>query len=414
MRVFKIISSVVSVSLFLTWNVSAQNKSLESFIHSGLENSPLLKDYANQIQSNIFDSMKVRAGLKPQLNASAQAIYSPAAKNFGYDSSITNGGNYSALIGINQPLFRKRFRNGLFENISLQNQSLITSAKITEVDLKKSITSLYITAYADYSQLEFNRSLQKLLKEEQTNLKQLVERGIYLQTDYMTISITITTQEIAIKQTMMQYKNDLYSLNLLCGITDTSVIGLTKPELRPQNNFDINNSPLMMQFSIDSLKNINNRTLVDLNYKPKLNAFADAGFNAVNPKNIPNNFGTSIGLNFSVPVYDGRQRKLDYNKISLLENTRSNYRNFYTSQFQLRLKQLNEQVKSADELIADISSQINEQQKLIDLYKAEIEKGLVRFSDFINSINNYTATKNTLRQAEINRQQIINELNYIR
>jgi outer membrane protein TolC len=400
--------------LYFSNSVFSQNQNLDYYIASGLKNSPLLKDYANQVLSNSYDSLKIRGGLKPQVSAGAMALYVPGGTNWGYDSSITNGGNYSALISVNQPLFRNNFRTNQFESIALQNQSLAANAKITETDLKKGITAQYITAYADYSQMEFNRLLLQLLKDEQNLLKPLVEKGIYLQTDYLALSITIRTGEITIKQSMLQYKNDLYSLNLLCGISDTSVVGLSKPDIQLQNNADVSNSPLMMQFKIDSLKNINNKSLVDINYKPKLNAFADAGFMSTAPKNISTNFGTSIGLNFSIPIYDGRLRSLEYSKISLAENTRSNYRDFYLNQFQLRLLQLREELKSTDELIAEISNQLTEQQKLIDLYKAEIEKGLVRFSDFMLTVNNFANTGNTLKQAEINRQQIVNELNYIK
>ncbi len=400
--------------LFFTATAFSQNQNLDYYLSTGIRNSPLLKDYSNRIRSAAFDSLKIIAALKPQVNAFAQALYAPASTNFGYDSAITNGGNYAALISVNQPLFRNYSRDSQFENIALQNQSLVLNTKITENDLKKSITSQYITAYADYSQVEFNRSLLQLLKNENPLLKSLVEKGIYLQIDYLNLGISIRALEIAIRQIMLQYKNDLYALNFLCGISDTSTVTLAMPELPAQTTIEISNSPLMLQFKIDSLKIVNTKNLVDLNYKPKLNAFADAGFNSINPKNIPYNFGTSVGLNFYLPLYDGKLRRNEYSKISLAEKTRSDYRDFYSSQFQLQLQQLKERLAATDELISEMTIQLNEQQKLIDLYKIEIEKGLVRFNDFITAINNYFNAKNTLKQAEINHQQIINELNYVK
>jgi outer membrane protein TolC len=206
----------------------------------------------------------------------------------------------------------------------------------------------------------------------------------------------------------------LFSLNLLCGISDTSLVGLTKPDIQLQNKTDISHSPQMLQYNLDSLRNANNKLLVDIAYKPKLDAFADVGFMSSNPKNIPHNFGTSIGLNFSVPIYDGRLRKLEYSRIAVAEQTRLYYRDFYRSQYQLRVQQSQEQLKSTDELVVAISDQLTAQQDLIHLYKVEMEKGLVRFSDFIIAVNNYATTRNTLKQAEINRQQVINNLNYIK
>jgi hypothetical protein len=55
-----------------------------------------------------------------------------------------------------------------------------------------------------------------------------------------------------------------------------------------------------------------------------------------------------------------------------------------------------------------------EQEKLIALYKIEIEKGLVRFLDFLNAVNNYAQIRNSLTVSEMNRLQIINQMNYLK
>jgi len=135
---------------------------------------------------------------------------------------------------------------------------------------------------------------------------------------------------------------------------------------------------------------------------------------AIRPENIPHNFGTSLGLNFSVPIYDGKQRKLQYDKTMLAEQSRQDYQTFYTSQYRQQILQLTEQLKLSDELITQIRKQLLQQENLIALYKIEIEKGLVRFLDFLSVVNSYTETQNTLTVSEMNRLQIINQLNYLK
>jgi outer membrane protein TolC len=189
---------------------------------------------------------------------------------------------------------------------------------------------------------------------------------------------------------------------------------LVKPDLRITNLFSVASSPVFLQSKIDSLKNLNARSLVDLSYRPKLEAFADAGFMAVKPLNIPSNFGSSIGLNFSLPIYDGHQREQQYSKIELAENTRKVYRDAYTSQYMQQLRQLQEQLRLSEELISDISSQILQQKDLIAVYRTEMEQGLVRFTDYLVIINSYSLTQNSLTVAEMNRLQLINQLNYLK
>ena len=313
-----------------------------------------------------------------------------------------------------QPLFNKKQLYGQLQSIDLLNQTLKINQKINGIDLKKSITAQYLTAYADFAQRQFGESVLTQLSDEQKTVKALVEKGVYQMTDYMSLQVLITAQKIAISQSNIQLRNDVALLNFICGVSDQNAINLIKPEIAVLNDQNPENSPLFAQFRIDSLKNMNNRELINLNYRPHLSAFADAGFNSIAPENIPNNFGTSFGVNFSIPIYDGKQRKLQYDKINLAENTRIYYKRYYSSQYKLQYNQLSNQLKLTENLITEISNQLSEQKRLIELYRIELDKGLVRFLDFLTVLNNYTATKNTLMVTEANRMQIINQLNYLK
>ncbi len=406
-----ILSAIILVA-FVFGKVQAQ--SLDIYINSALKNSPLLYDYNNQVLADRLDSLLILAAFKPQVNQVSQAMYAPAGSRWGYDEAITNGGNYSAIVNVTQSLFNKKHISGQLQSIDLLNQTLKNNAKITVIDLKKSITAQYLTAYTDFTQYKFNQSVLGRLSDEQKTVKVLVDKGVYLMTDFMNLQVLITAQKIAISQSFIQLKNDVAVLNFICGIQDHQEINLVKPEITVQNNLSAESSPLFAQFRIDSLKNLNNRLMVDLNYRPRINAFADAGFNSIAPENIHRNFGGSFGVNFSIPIYDGKQRKLQYDKINLAESTRIYYKHYYSSQYTLQFNQLTGQLKLTENLIGEISNQLSEQERLIDLYRIEIEKGLVRFLDYLTVLNNYTATKNTFLVAEMNRLQIINQLNYLK
>jgi outer membrane protein TolC len=394
--------------------ILAYAQPLNFYIQKGLENSPLLKDFSNQLVSGKLDSMLILASYKPQINQVSQAMYAPNSKNFGYDEAITNGANYAAMVGLEQSLFNQKAKNGHLKLLALLQQTIEADRKITVIELKQAITEQYLAAYADGLQIEFNRNTLNLLKEEQAIVKPLAERGIYAQTDLINLSLSISAQNVAIQQAHIQYRNNLSVLNYICGIAGASAEKLEKPELIVQKSFNINNSPALMKFRIDSLKNLNNKEIIDLNYRPKISAFADAGFQAIRPENIPHNIGTSFGLNFVLPIYDGQQRKLQYEKTTLAENSRQDYQAFYTVQYRQQVNRLIEQLKLTDELISGIGSQLAEQEKLIALYKIEIEKGLVRFLDFLNAVNNYAQIRNSLTVSEMNRLQIINQMNYLK
>ena len=141
MNLKKVLIFISLISLFAKNNASCQSHDLNYYLTAGLNKSPLLKDYNNQLKSASYDSLSARAGLRTLVSLTSQAMYAPAYKNFGYDSAITNGGNYSALINVTQPLFNHKLRNGQYQTIIIANQTLYTSARISEIDLKKSITA---------------------------------------------------------------------------------------------------------------------------------------------------------------------------------------------------------------------------------------------------------------------------------
>ena len=389
-------------------------QTLDSYINSGIKNSPLLYDFNNQKLASRIDSLLVQASFKPQVNQLSQAAHYPSGSGWGYDDAITNGGNYSAVVNFTQPLFYKKQVSGQLQSIELINQTLKNNERITLIDLKKSITGQYLTAYTDFTQNQFNESVLTLLNNELSVVKALVDKGVYQITDLMNLRVMITSQKIAITQSSIQLANDIALLNFICGITDHSELNFVKPEIKVQNDFNPESSPLFAQFKIDSLKNINSRQIVDLTYRPHINLVADAGFNAVKPQNVAHNAGTSIGLNLAIPIYDGKQRKYQYDKINLTENTRIYYKRFYSSQYKLQFDQLSSQIKLTDNLINDIKNQLTEQEHLLELYRLELEKGLVRFLDFTTVLNNYRATKITFLVTQINRLQIINQLNYLK
>jgi outer membrane protein TolC len=399
---------------FIACSLTSTAQTLNDYLDIGVKNSPLLKEYNLQLQSGLIDSLKVLAGYKPQAGISSEIMYPPAIWKFAYDSAITDGGHYSALASVTQPLFNKKFVKAKLQSVALQKLTTLNNKKISEADLKEAITAQYLSAYIVFSRIQFEKSILKLLNEERSTLKMLVDKGIYQKTDYLNLSVSITAREIEGKQLFMEYKNDVAILNLICGIQDTATISLTKPDIIPRTSFDLQNSPLMVQFRIDSLKNLNEKLLIDQQYLPRINAFADAGILASNPRYIPYNLGTSFGLNLSMPLYDGKQKQLERNRIDLQEDSRTNYKSAFETRYLQQKNQLIEQLDLSDDLLAEIRAQITDLEKLITLYKAEINQGLVRWLDFIMVINNYAETTNNLTQTEINHLQIINQLNYLK
>ena len=403
---------IFCVTLLCCCSVLAQERTLDYYINTGIQNSPVFKDFNNQKLSNLIDSIRILAGYKPQVNAVSTNSYAPSYNGWGYDYAITNGVNFAQQVVATQRLVSKENVKNQQEAIRLLSESINISGKITEQDLKKSIIAQYISAYGSGQQYQFNKEVIALLKKEEMILKRMTENGIYRQIDYLSFLVTVQQQELLIGQYHLQFQNEVAALNYLCGLRDTAAIILSKPELQIAILPEAESSVFYQQFVVDSLKLKNNAAQIEFNYKPKVNLYADGGYLSSFAEQPYKNFGLSAGVSITVPIYDGKQKKMQVDKVAISEQTRQGYRDFFKKQYEQNIAQLFQQLHSTQNLIDDANNQIKYTETLIEANRKLLEAGEVRMPDYILSIGNYLTAKNIITQNIINKLQIINQINY--
>ena len=398
--------------LHLVSDLFAQKKDLDYFVNKALANSPLLYDYENQLSSLSLDSKMILAGLKPQVNGISNNSYAPVIGGWGYDNAITNGQQLSALVSVNKSVFNKKMINSQLNGLQLQGKSVANNIKISEQDIKKVIADQYITVYGEQLQLEFNNRINDMLKREDSVLKKLTQDNVYKQTDYLAFIVTRQQQLLSTAQLQVQYTADYTGLNYLAGIVDTTITTLPDPQLQSVLLGGFTNSAFYQQFELDSLKLANDRTLIDVSYLPKVNVFGDAGYNSSFAYKFYRNFGTSIGINIVIPIYDGKQKKLQYTKIDIQEKNRLFKKDWFTRQRNQQILQLVQQLNSTEQQISLINKQINYTETLITVNEKLLSTGDIRLTDFILSLNNYFMARNLITQNYISRLKILNQLKY--
>lgn len=392
--------------------VTAQQKNLDYFISQGLQNSPLLKDYQYQVQGNQIDSQRLKASYGTQVTGNSTGSYSPVVKGWGYDGAISNLHTYNALIGISRTIVGKDNLNNQNLSFQLQNLGLQNQGKISEQDLQRSITQQYITAYGDLLQINFNQEIIGLLKNEETILKKLAEKGVYKQTDFLSFLVNIQQQELLIKQLHIQYQNDYATLNYITGLKDTAFTQLELPPVSTTELPALEETVFFNQFKIDSLKIKTNDRQIDYNYKPRVSVFTDGGYNSSFAITPYKNFGLSAGVALTVPIYDGKQRRMQHQKNSIAEQNRKNYQDFFSTQYAQQIAQLNQQLLLTGQLIEQTATQIKYAEGLITAQRQQLVTGDVRIADYIIAIGNYLNAKNSITLDTINKLQIINQINY--
>lgn len=409
MKLKSFITFIVSLGPVLC---TAQTKSLSYFVDSSIKNNPQLYEYRNLILSNSIDSELIVAANRFQVIGSGNAYYAPVINGYGYDVAVTNGQQLAALVALNKQIYNKRNLSLQFKNLQLQSDSIRVTSSITVQDIKKSIITQYITTYGDQLEIDFTNEVIALLANEESILKKLTEKNVYKQADYLSFLVTLQQQELTRSQLLVQYKNDYATLNYLSGITDTTSTTLAEPHISVVRNFIYDSSAFFLKYKLDSLQLVNQRSIIDVGYRPKVSLFADAGYLSTFILTPYKNFGTNVGINLTIPIYDGHQKQLQYTKINILERTRQRQKDYFTQQLTQQVQQLQQQLTALESLADPINKQIKYLETLIDVNGKLLETGDIKITDYVLALNNYITSRNLVVQNKIVRYQVINQLNY--
>ncbi|MBE9601969.1 TolC family protein [Pedobacter sp. MC2016-24] len=389
-----------------------EKKNLDFYLTQATSTSPLIKDFHNQLMMNKIDSLRLKARYGPQVTASSSGLYAPRIKGYGFDEVMTNGQSLDALLNVSYALTGNNIRTNQAQELSLQRDSLSYAIRISKLDLQKAITEQYIQAYESQQQVEFSLEIVSLFEKEDALLKQLTRSNVYKQTEYLTFLVTLKQQQIQYRQAQLQFKTDLASLNYLSGINDSTTATLAELTLEQDVIRQQGDSFFVTRFQIDSMKAVNEKKAVKLSYKPKLNLYANSGYNSSLLLQPYKNFGASAGFSLSIPIYDGHQKKMQQDRIDLQARTSSAYRNFFLIQRRQQIDMLYQQIQATNQVFSQINEQIKLSRGLIDVDSKLLRTGDVKISDFVIAINNYMAAQNALRQTNIKRLKLISQLNY--
>lgn len=391
----------------------AQQKTLDSFLNAAKENSPLLKSYVDQIAVNRLDSAILKKTFGPQVSINSNDYYAPVINTWGYDEIATNIDLFTALLSVSLEISGKKTKDNLFSNSNLVNQSLENISNITEQDIAKTVTNQYINVWTQLEYVQFNNSLLELLQDQAKTVKHLSEASVYKQVDYLAFLIAVQQQEFLCNQTIMNYRNELNALNYLCGISDTNYYEVIAPSLQLNALPSFNTTFVKHQFYLDSLLLENQDKQIDLSYKPRFSVYADAGYTSTFQLDAYKNFGASIGLNLSIPVYDGGQKQLQHQKIQIRQQSIQDFAGFAQAQFNQQKFQLTNQLKSNSQLQNQLDVQLNSMRVLLEANKKLLSTGEIPLVDYMMMLSNYKTMQSQIIGIETTRNQLVVQLNYL-
>jgi outer membrane protein TolC len=407
---------VVLVMLLISFNGFSQT-SLDYYLKAARENNPTIKENLALgekagIQQNIINAEYQ----KPKVYATGNIYYPPLIPNkddpnaVGYEAAITNGGLYSALLNVQQPLFNKSIRETLSEQAKISGESGVDKAKLTLHQLEKDVIDQYIVSYQSLNQMTFVNILKEQLIKQKVVVETFAANGIYKKSDILLIDIEIQNQATELNNLQAIYNRNIFALNDLCGLNRDANVQLSAPQIALKD--DGAPSRFLEKFRLDSIQEVFNLQVTYLKYKPQVSIYGNTGLVAKELDGIQRKFGLGLGMTLAIPLYDGHQK--DYTKQQSDINLRviNNYRQNFLVQKSNRQMAILSDLKILENKIDVVRLKLKNYERLIDLYKTELQTGELQIVNYMNTIRSYTIAQYDLTICETKRMMIINENNY--
>jgi len=404
--------------------VNAQSSyDLDYFIEQAIQNNPALIDNENQIKMAQIEQNRLSkeiSGLKvyatadllvaPYFNNRKLIDTNPESQAIGYDAAVTNGGLYAGLIHASKPLFTTSTYNAFAKAQKAVQTKQQANYSLTKAQLIRNITDQYIQVFKDQQLIAMNTQLHTVLKDQELIVIKLVSAGLLKQSDVVLIELEKKNQQIELVNLTNQKTQDLLDLFTLCGITDTTEIKVDAPALtvteKKQSQF------YLASFKADSLTVSANQEIFNTRYRPQVNVYGDAGINAVQLNQIQRKAGFSVGLSLTMPLYDGRQRSLNHQKVEIAQNTISQYESVKELEVDNNRSKYMQSIELLTQNIEALKKQKQDYKILFEQFKTEIKIGQLSVIDYINSLKVYRNFQLKLINLKADLMMKKNALNY--
>ncbi|MFC0876200.1 TolC family protein [Saccharicrinis sp. FJH2] len=419
---------LIFILLLSATYTNSQTRNLSYYLEKAKENSPLIHETRNMNKLLDLNMDQIQAVLsKPEVTADINVLFAPiinhdgvsdkfqwvssGANNYsGYDLAGTDGGQYQAVVTVKQPLFNKSKLDAYQNDNTVSHQINENKIALSVHEVEQIVGYQYLLCIRSQKEKKIQLTLIRVLKDQKNTLQKLVDNGVYKQTDLMLLDIELKNYVIEYTNQISAYQQNLYDLNLLCGINDTTMVSLTDTVYHLQPDIE-EQSAFLTSYRLDSMKLLTEQDLYDLKYKPQIDLFGSAGMNAVYLPGI-NRLGFSTGLSFSITLFDGNQRHTEHNKTQIHLESLQFQKEQFLSKYRMQNNGILNRIRLNREQQQLLDEQITQYKTIIDAYSKELSQGEASIMDIKNIYRDMASKEKDMLGLKTEEQFLINAYNY--
>jgi outer membrane protein TolC len=401
----KIVFVLSLLMIFSNWGKAQQKQAfdLEGAKKQAIQYNRMLKNSAFAVDKAQFQLKEAIAAGLPQISSTLNYSNALGAKlSIRFDPNapateipIKPTSQFNLQVG--QLLFNGSYFVGL-ELARLGKTLTEKNYEKTEQDVLAQVTGSYYLVLVSGELLNLMNKNVTNLKEVYRKTEAMVNVGMLEKTDLDQLGVQIAALQNAVSNAgrQLEFSKNMFRLQLGLDVsqdfelTNTleQVMGMVKGTLNAQNLFDLTMNKdyqlveLQEQMSQKQIKMQNSA------YLPTLN-----GFYSRTEKIIKPNFDMSpknmLGANLSIPIFSGGQRKAKVDQAKIDLETIRNTKAFMAEQLQIQEKQLQYNLKSANETYLNQMKNLDVAKSVYDNLKRKFEQGMISGLELVSADNNY-------------------------
>jgi outer membrane protein TolC len=341
--------------------------------------SPQMRSAQNAIRTAELSHAELSTTKLPRIKLGASSIYAPSSGSFGYDPAISNGGQVSGQVIVQQSLYDGGIRGLKSDQLSLDINRLEKEKRIAERDLMFSVKQAFVETLRSGQEIVLQDESVHQLRDYLDIVRRLSKVGNAAYTDVLKTELQLSNAQLSYQKATEEFAVAKYSLAELIGVpldTSFSIVGslndttYTATDLSPLTTSPDSLSNLEMSATSLAIK----RSLLEVdlaqheNY-PTIIFVGDAGLltsgdNLRLPRDErANMFGFSLGLALEIPLVNwgatdlrAQQKQLDADNLRLQSDllqrsltTETRKTQVQISKQRERLRSLQNNLKSAED-----------------------------------------------------------------
>lgn len=394
----------------LFYAIQAQSLTLEEAVAQGLRNRPELKAQQIQVQIAQGENAKIRARWLPQLTANADLRWNTELQTsvlpvgqFGLPGVATDvtreirmGVPFNNAFGLqaDQKIFDANRRIDRQINAAqLENQQTILAQQAS--NLRYAITEAYYAGVYNREKLDLAR---QTLDRGALNLRiaenQLLA-GAALKNDVDRLALEVSNARLSLKKAEQDYRLSIQRLQYQMGATPDGALELSEKLTQFLSDTavlvsQIDTRPEILTENIALRINALNRDKQLARRLPTVSAYANYTLLQLSEEFNPFASGTwfpysYIGIKASVPIFDGRQARLNARDFDLRQETNRYNLEQLRADFNFEATTQSSALEQARWDVLESRQNITLARQLYDTDRLRFEQGVIKPADLKNS-----------------------------